>query len=428
MNLGYKRMIYKKIGEYVHLLMEPLPRKQTVLEFIYTSGGSWFEKSMDRGKKHLLEHCIVARTKKQNFQEFKDYQFSQNINVNAYTGSIIMGLDFHGHYSDTLEMLSLMTEVAFKPTFDDSILHQEKEIVLREISERRGEPSYKLYFDKVNQIFRANSYDTHEVLGDSECVRQTTIADFERLMMENLQTSHLIINIAGGFEADKMEEFLQSELSKTKIITNFEPKLKQTIDFQPKSQFNQFGFLPIVHELAHEHAEVSLYIPCEVNFENRAVNDIFSELFLKWHGVLYDTLRNKLGLIYSMSGSFKISQQMLVIDFATEIENVEKCLQAIYEILSDFEKAFEAKKFEELKQVLNKKMEISSDNLTTNLYFCQNSLMDYGVFEDLNAYLKRLMACNQDDIKKMFNLLKSNLKDKKVVIVSKDAKIEKLLV
>lgn len=420
-------MIYKKIGEYVHLLLDPLSRKQSVLEFIYTSGGSWFEKSEDRGKKHLLEHCIVARTKDLDFQAFKDYQFAQNINVNAYTGSMIMGLDFHGHYSDTLEMLNLMTEVAFKPTFDEQILAQEKEIVLREISERRGEPSYKLHFDKMKQIFVPDSYDTHQVLGDPDLVSQTTTADFEKLMSENLQTSHLIINMAGGgFEADKIEEILQEKLLKNDLITDFKPALKHKIDYQPGSQFQDFSFLPIVHKLAHEHAEVTLFIPCSVNFENRAISEIFSDLFLKWHGVLYDTLRNKLGLIYSMSGSFKISQQMLVIDFATEIENVQKCLEAIYEILSDFEKVFNLKKFEELKHVLNKKMEISSDNLTTSLYFSQNSLMDYGIFEDLSDYLKRLMLCSPDDIRNMFNQLKSNLQHKKVVIVSKNSKIEGL--
>ena len=419
-------MIYKKIGEFIHLILNPLPRKQTVLEFIYTSGGSWFENDLDRGKKHLLEHCIVSRTKDLDFQGFTDYQFAQNIAVNAYTGPLTMGLTFQGHRDDSVKMLDLMMEVAFNPTFDANILKQEKEIVLREISERRGEPSYRLHFSNMNKIYQKNSYETHEVLGESKLVEQTTLEDFNQLMVENLTKSHLIINLAGGFDAVEIEFRINEILVANKTLEKINPSLKDNINYHPGTKFNEFSFLPIVDELAHQHGEVSVFIPCKIDFENRPILAVFEELFLKYHGVLYDKLRNKLGLVYSMNSSFEISSQMLNINFATEIGNIEKCLEIVTETFCDFEKTFKPKKLEELKNVLVKKMEIGSDALTANLYFCQNSLMDYGIFEDYAGFLNRLENVNSEDVKSLYNLITEGLATKKVVIVSKDKAIEEL--
>lgn len=420
-------MIYKKIGDFIHLLLQPLNRKQSALEFIYTSGGSWFENKNDRGKKHLLEHCIVARTKDMDFQAFQDYQFAQNISVNAYTAPLTMGLSFFGHYSDTLTMLDLMDEVAFSPTFDQKILDQEKEIVLREIAERSGEPSYRLHFANMNKIFKKNSYNNHQVLGDSDLVSQTTISDFEKLLAENLSTSHLIINVAGGgFEAQQIEDKVNQMVSGAKFKQIIDFKAKHTIDYHPGSEFNEFSFLPIVNKLAHDHNEITIYIPCQISFANKPFLDIFEDLFLKYHGVLYDNLRNKLGLIYSMGSSFEISQQMLVINFATELKNTHKCLEVVEETFSDFEKMFNLKRFHELRSVLTKKTEMSSDTLTSNLYFSQNSLLDFGVFEDLHGFLNRLNATTASDIKSIYDQIQGNFKNKKIVIVSKNKEIENL--
>ena len=191
-------MIYQKLSPQIHLVCQPLDRFRVEIEIILHAGGSIFEMDENRGKKHLLEHCIASRTKEMDFQALKDFQFSQNLILNAYTGPMTMGLTATSHKNDFEKALKLLWEMATDPTFDQSILEREKEIVLREISERRGDPAYELYYHIQNQIFEEGSLDTHEVLGESEKVAKTTLEDFKKLHTQNLQDSHIIIQISGG--------------------------------------------------------------------------------------------------------------------------------------------------------------------------------------------------------------------------------------
>lgn len=191
-------MIYEKINQQTHILYSSIDRFRFEIEIILHCGGSVFEKEQNRGQKHLLEHCIASRTKNFNFQELKDFQFAQNISLNAYTGPVTMGLTATGHRNDLEKVLIVLWEMITNPTFEQSILEREKEIVLREISERRGDPAYELHYFIQNQVFTADSIEVHEVLGDADKVSLTTLDDFSTLHSQSLKDSQIIIQIAGS--------------------------------------------------------------------------------------------------------------------------------------------------------------------------------------------------------------------------------------
>lgn len=203
-------MIYEKINERIHILHYPLERFRFEIELILHCGGSVFEKEQNRGQKHLLEHCIASRTKDLDFQALKDFQFASNVSLNAYTGPVTMGLTATGHRDDLQKVLAILWEMLNKPTFEQSILDREKEIVLREISERRGDPAYELHYFVQNQIFTKDSIENHEVLGDPDKVATTTILDFQNLHSQSLEDSQIIIQIGGG----------QIDMAKIKEICN----------------------------------------------------------------------------------------------------------------------------------------------------------------------------------------------------------------
>jgi|694.fasta_scaffold10157_12 predicted Zn-dependent peptidase len=421
-------MIYKQLSPFIHVFANPSARKKFEIEITYSSGGSWFEKNLDRGKKHLLEHCIASRTKDLDFDQFQNFQFANNIMVNAYTAPLTMGVNAQGHFENSLDMISKITEISLNPAFDQKILEQEKEIVLREISERRGDPNYRLHYAIMNEVFEPNSLENHEVLGDSECVASTTISDFEFLHKQNLSKSHFLITLAGGFDYDlaiaKIAEIFELNQPQKSLVCD--PSTKDEVNFSVDSPFRDFSFLPIVHELAHDHADVNVYIPLEVNFENKPILKIFDELFLKYYGVLYDRLRNKEGLIYSLGGSFDPTLKKVILNFSCEIDSITKIMDIISDTFSNFDKFFEAQKFEDLKQTIRKKIEISSDTVSSETNFALNSILNYGIVETLDEYLKRLVKVEVKDLKDLYNQIQKGLTEKKVVVSSNKPEIKTL--
>ena len=209
-------MEYIRLAPYIHLFLEPKDRQKVELEAILTAGGSWFEAQSDRGKKHLMEHCVASRTHQFDYQQLKDYSFRENIYLNAYTGALSMGFETNGHQSDFKKLVDLLLEITFSPVFDDTDLNREKEIVLREISERRGDPNYRLHFDIQKHIFQAKSIENHQTLGDPRYVAQTKLNDFQELYRQNMSGSHILICVSGGgIDLNYLTEQINQYLSST---------------------------------------------------------------------------------------------------------------------------------------------------------------------------------------------------------------------
>ena len=418
-------MNYILKGSNVHILAQPLERKKFEIEVILTSAGSWFEDPEDRGKRHLVEHCVASRTKDLNFQGLKDFEYRENIVLNAYTQPITMGLTATGHFSDFRKMVDLLLEMTFEPTFDQEILDREKEIVLREISERRGDPSYRLHFDTMKEVFSADSFSNHEVLGDSELVAQTTLADFHKLHRQNLEKSQLMFLLSGGgIEMDYFQTKLDEYLSRSELFNTSKPKTP--INFQVDNTFNDFKVLPIVNELAHDHAELSVFLPCAVSFENKPTLQIFENLFLKYGGILYDRLRDELGLVYGLQSNFDKNLQVLDIYLSCEIQYIKTINDEIKNVFSDFDKYFNPQKFSEFKDIVKKKLDISQDTLGAGSVFTQSMLRTYGIAETYDEYADRLMKVTADDIREIYEYVKSNLDKSRVVMVSNNEEIKKV--
>jgi ubiquinol-cytochrome c reductase core subunit 1 len=240
-------MSYISLNPTTHLIVESQDRQKVDLESVYTSGGSFYESAYHRGRKHLLEHCLVARTKSMDFEAFKDYQFAQNVTVNAATSPRYMWLEMSGHTSNWQEMLEKLCEMTYLPTFDQSILDQEREIVLREISERRGEPGYILYYDTMKAVFSKDSVAAHETLGSSEQVAKTKLSDFAELHQQSLQDSHVVYTLSGGFDPQEAQKTIQTYLETHPEII---PPLSETPPRRPKSTLNTFRYLPFVHPIS----------------------------------------------------------------------------------------------------------------------------------------------------------------------------------
>ena len=195
------------------------------------------------------------------------------------------------------------------------------------------------------------------------------------------------------------------------------------INFAPKNQFQDFDYKAIVHPLAHEHAEVYVFLTCPVNFENKPIIQIFENLFFKYGGILYDKLRDELGLVYGISSDFDHSLQVVQIYLTCEIEYVEQIIGEVEQVFGDFDKIFIPKKFTEFKNIITKKTDISRDSLKSEINFATESLTTFGIIENYENYSKRLQAVTVEQMKEFYTQIAMNLKNKKVVVVSKNPKI-----
>lgn len=413
---------YTKLRPNFHLVTNfAKDRYKTDINLQYTGGGAFYEKAGQRGVSHLLEHCILGRTKDKDFYELKDYLFEKSIYNNAATGVLGMYLTLSGHRSDSQEMLDLLLEFAFTPTLAQDVLDREKEIVLREISERRGDPNYRLYYEILNRVLKPDSRYLFEVLGDPEQVKNATLDTFYDLHAGMLKRSHMILSVSGGgLDLDQITTKLEP------LLHLIDQKNCKTLDinFEPGNSLLDFKYIPIVNELAHQHAELSIYLPCTVSLKNRPVRYFLQALFLKLpEGVLYNRLRNELGWVYGLQSSFDKSTQTLNLELSCEIKYITGIVDEVKKLFSDFAAIYSDKKAKILRDLTIKRQEMAQDEPQILVDFLVENLTEYGEPLGFAEYVKSLAQIDQAQIKELFDEIAQNLDKMRVVATSNKSEI-----
>ena len=198
------------------------------------------------------------------------------------------------------------------------------------------------------------------------------------------------------------------------------------IDYQPKNELQDFDYKAIIHPLAHEHAEIYIFLDCPITFQNRATVHIFENLFLKYGGILYDRLRDELGLVYGIQSSFEKDLQVCQIYLTCELQYIETILDEVWATFSDFDKYFLPNKLVDFKNIISKKTDVSRDSLNAEVNFVSKTLMTFGKVENYDEYAQKLQLVSQNDISDFYLVIQKNLPQKKVAIVSKNPKIEQI--
>jgi predicted Zn-dependent peptidase len=416
------------IDDVLYVIVDPVPRTKTTFEFIYTHGGSWYEEEADRGRSHLLEHIIVSRTKDMNFSQLKDLMFRESINYNAYTTSSSLAIEASGHKADFNKIFGLLFEMFTTPTFDQEGLDREKEIVLREIVDRQGNPQYKLYYDIAREVFTPDSFNPHEVLGNSAAVASTELHDLERLHQRMLQKSRLFLCISGGGADVEMIEheaklFLNSSEDHAGLIRNMSTKENIPLDYN--NTFKTMNAEAICHPAGHEACELNMFIPVEVSFRNRPARELFANLFLRYGSKgLYDHLRDDLGLIYGYQYGYENNGSFLEFELNCEIKLVAKIIAETKLFFANFDKKFDSDKFEELKGQITKKQELSADKLGAAVEYASTTLLNYGTLETVTDFTNKLRAVTIEEIKELFEEVSTGLEKAKYLAVSKQEEIK----
>ena len=414
-------MTYHSITPFIHIVHSPLDRKQVDIEIVLSAGGSYYEEPIDAGRKHLMEHCIATRTQDMDLIEFKNWQFRENIMINAYTSPTLLAVNSSSHKEQFPIAMKACCQMIFEPMFDQAVLDQEKEVVLREITERTGDPEYVVYYWTMDKTFSPNSVERYQTLGSMESVASTTVDDLVRLHKSNLSQSHIVINVTGGgIDFDYIVDMVQDYL-KANNAELLDSSTKLAINNQPFNQILDFGFLPLVHPQAHAQASLTMFIPAPVSLDNEPTLKVFEELFLKYYGVLYHTLRDTKGYIYGLYSTFRKDIQMLEINMSCELEYIKPIVDTTKEIFGDFDQYFDLTKFQELKKILRLKIDLSSDSSSSR--FSNSNLFQFGRFLSFEDYEKLLNSVKPQDVQDLYNSIASNLSKMQVVAVSKDDKI-----
>lgn len=413
---------YIKLAPNFHIFLNKAERFRTEVNLTFSSGGAYFEKENQKGLSHFLEHSWIKQTKKINKEDLNQMLFEKDLYRNASTSILTQDMTMASHKDYADEILDLVLSFAFDTKITEEVLDQERQIILREISQRIGDPNYKLWRLVSENIYKPGSKDLVEVSGSSEIVAAAKLKDLEVIRERILRDSHFLISVVGGnVDEDKILKLAE------KFSKNLPSDKTHPIDQNAENLIQDFKFKPIVSELAHEHCVLTMAIPCSINFGNRSIREILSEILFSYpEGIFYKRLREELGLIYSVDYYYDESLQMMRISLVGELANALKLVEESVKILSNPKEYITEEKVKIIKNLYIKRQEIASDNPYSSVDFLVNTLLNYGVEQNYIEYMKEIKDLKFEDLVSYAKTLSLNIPQTKIVAVSKDERIKDL--
>lgn len=196
------------------------PQIETVSLGIWVNTGSAEECAENNGISHFIEHMVFKGTSKRNALQISEDIENVGGATNAYTSR-----HFTCFYAKMLKNdLELATDIICdfitSPTFDESEMLKEKEVVVQEIKQSIDAPD-DLVFDYFQESAFPNQATGRTILGTPELVRGFTKERMVDYMNTHYTADNMVAVAVGRVDHDKFVKMVEERLCHINNKTNF---------------------------------------------------------------------------------------------------------------------------------------------------------------------------------------------------------------
>ena len=263
---------------------------------IYTLAGSMYETAADEGLAHFSEHMMFKGTATRNWHDI-NYTFAQHgARNNAYTSNedvVYFASFMQDHAAPIIE---LMMDLFFNSTFPAQEITKERNVVMEERRSAYDDPSYEFMLNTSEAFFgRAVG---HNAFGSEEQIKAFSRAGVERYLKGLLDKSNIMLLYVGDMPSADLRKNIEWHMpAKHKYL--IDGASNANVDFPAWSDDNDDYHLASTRI---KQSQVVAMLPClSANDPRyRAALMGIAALGSGSHSLLYETMREKMGLCYNV--------------------------------------------------------------------------------------------------------------------------------
>lgn len=415
---SYEKRIFK-LSNGIRVLIIPSISKTLTHVSVNILLGEILEKLNEREMTHYAEHLLGRFTSK----KYKDYKLiakelsSRGAETNASVSEYQTTLYINGFYKDLAYYADLLSNVINGFHIEKSLINQEKQAVIREITKYASDPEY-VFHTKICKF-------TYKKINQFKCDNQQSILnlkkydekDVYKYIHEKITNNNIVISVT--CPSDKIKET-------EKII-------KQYFSFIDKNQKSKpVAFSKQVKNIKNRQIiwvknnnKVGNKVS-GININMRVYDDIkhmssfhialmyFKEIFFNFEtGVFYKKLRDTLGLVYYVRFNYFVPMaypRMSIYDISTNVSavNLTKTLKEIIGILENLDVT--DKDIESARNRINRRESQKEINTFTSLNQHYMKFMIYNrPIMERSEIKKRILDIDKNVLKKEITRIKKKL-------------------
>ncbi len=196
------------------------PETGTVAVGVWVNTGSAYERVDINGISHFVEHMVFKGTQKRTALQISEDIENVGGSSNAYTSRETTAF-YARMLKDDLELaVDVIADMMMAPTFSESELIKEKDVVVQEIKQTFDDPG-DILFDYFHETAFANQALGRSILGPEETVRSFTAQKLHDYMKHNYAAENMVVVAVGNLKHDEFVKMVENRMSGLQTKTSF---------------------------------------------------------------------------------------------------------------------------------------------------------------------------------------------------------------
>ncbi|MGE0752949.1 MAG: M16 family metallopeptidase [Variibacter sp.] len=181
------------------VVTENMPRLETAALGVWVQAGSRDEQPDEHGISHLLEHMAFKGTTRRNARQIAETIEAVGGDLNAATSVETTAYYARMLKADVPLALDVLADILSDPTFEESELTREKNVIVQEIGACDDTPD-DLVFDLLQAKAFPNQSVGRPILGTPETVRAFSARNLRTYLARNYRAPDMIVGAAGAVD------------------------------------------------------------------------------------------------------------------------------------------------------------------------------------------------------------------------------------
>jgi len=183
-------------------VVAPMPHAHTTVIEVFVRAGSAYEAASDNGVSHLLEHVLLAGSRRHRTR--RDMQQAIDATggfLDALTHKELTEYSFQVLPGRVPEALDLLGEALCHPSFSDEVIESERRIVLEELLTG----NYEGARDPFSELLWGTSSIGLPIIGRRAVIERLGRAELERVWRSTYTRDNILICVAGAVDRSVVE-------------------------------------------------------------------------------------------------------------------------------------------------------------------------------------------------------------------------------
>jgi len=414
--------VVKTYPSGLRMIVRPMPGFKSVATSIMVGAGSRDEEADEHGLSHFVEHMLFKGTTTRTCAEIAGTLSGLGVDYNAYTSTNVTCYHTKGLAGNLDTCCDILSDMYFNLKFATDDFTREKEVVVQEIAMREDHPRLSLGELCAKTFFEGTEYG-HSIAGTIESVRSFNPQHIYNYRAKHYIAPKTVISFAGDVTREQAEGM---------VAKYFLPKFEQMRKPSTRNLDANRKIVPpqafVTKEKDTEQQNVAILFHAMNNFnDDRYVMTFIAHILSgDMSSRLFSSVRDKLGLVYSISGGCSLTHLggYYFIYFSCTPDNTKKVLSTIAEEVARIKASGVME--EEVTKVKNiKKADMLFESESVESVNQRNAtlLSEFNEIQSVEEYLEKINAVTGAQIKAAAKKY-LNFQNAIVAIVGKDIAVK----